>query len=83
VGADLIMGSLIKNPGGTIVPCGGYVAGRADLVANASARLCAPGIGADAGATTGEWRRLLFQGLFQAPGMVGEVRPARHPPRAR
>ena len=40
------MGSLIKNPGGTIVPCGGYVAGREDLVANASARLCAPGIGA-------------------------------------
>ena len=46
VGADLMMGSLIKNPGGTIVPCGGYIAGRADLVANASARLCAPGIGA-------------------------------------
>ena len=46
VGADLIMGSLIKNPGGTIVPCGGYVAGGAQYVANASARLCAPGIGA-------------------------------------
>ncbi len=48
VGADLIMGSLIKNPGGTIVPCGGYVAGKAEYVANASARLCAPGIGARA-----------------------------------
>ena len=46
VGADLIMGSLIKNPGGTIVPCGGYIAGGAKYVANASARLCAPGIGA-------------------------------------
>ena len=53
VGADLIMGSLIKNPGGTIVPCGGYVAGRADLVANASARLCAPGIGAQHAASDG------------------------------
>lgn len=78
VGADLIMGSLIKNPGGTIVPCGGYVAGRADLVANASARLSAPGIGQDAGATSGEWRRLLFQGLFQAPGMVGEAVKGSH-----
>ena len=53
VGADLMMGSLIKNPGGTIVPCGGYVAGGAEYVANASARLCAPGIGIDAGATNG------------------------------
>ena len=67
------MGSLIKNPGGTIVPCGGYVAGKAEYVANASSRLCAPGIGIDAGATVGEWRRLLMQGLFQAPGMVGEA----------
>jgi len=74
----LIMGSLIKNPGGTIAPCGGYVAGRADLVANAAARLCAPGIGVDAGATTGEWRRLLFQGLFLAPGMVGEAVKGSH-----
>ncbi|CAI7847901.1 unnamed protein product [Closterium sp. NIES-53] len=43
-GADLIAGSLIKNPGGTIAPSGGYVAGRADLVEAAAARLAAPGI---------------------------------------
>ncbi|KAE8789562.1 Arogenate dehydratase 3, chloroplastic [Hordeum vulgare] len=45
VGADLIVGSLIKNPGGTIAPCGGYVAGKKDLVAAAAAHLSAPGLG--------------------------------------
>ena len=78
VGADLMMGSLIKNPGGTIVPCGGYIAGRADLVDNAASRLCAPGVGRDAGATPGDWRRLLFQGLFLAPQMVGEAVKSSH-----
>lgn len=73
VGADLIMGSLIKNPGGTIAPCGGYVAGRADLVENAVARLSAPGVGHESGATSADVRRLLFQGLFLAPGIVGEA----------
>lgn len=73
VGADLMMGSLIKNPGGTLAPSGGYVAGRADLVANAGARLSAPGVGLGAGAVGGDTRRLLFQGLFLAPGVVGEA----------
>ncbi|XP_044318615.1 uncharacterized protein YnbB-like [Triticum aestivum] len=49
VGADLIAGSLIKNPGGTIAPCGGYVAGKKDLVAAAAARLSAPGLGVEFG----------------------------------
>lgn len=62
VGADLCMGSLIKNGGGTIVSGGGYVAGRADLVERAVARLTAPGIGIDAGCVPGETLRLMFQG---------------------
>ena len=67
-GCDLIAGSLIKNPGGGIVPSGGYVAGRADLVHRAACRLTAPGIGRAGGAT--ESHRLLFQGLFLAPSVV-------------
>ena len=62
VGADLTMGSLIKSPGGTIVTGGGYIAGRADLVAAAGARLTAPGVGLDAGAVPGDTLRLMFQG---------------------
>lgn len=73
VGADLCMGSLIKNPGGTIVTGGGYVAGRADLVERAVARLSAPGVGMDAGCVPGETLRLMFQGLWLAPQMVGEA----------
>ncbi|MBE9226641.1 methionine gamma-lyase family protein [Phormidium sp. LEGE 05292] len=72
VGADLIAGSLIKNPGGTVVTAGGYVAGRADLVEAAACRLTAPGIGSAGGATFDQ-NRLLFQGLFLAPQMVGEA----------
>lgn len=72
VGADLIAGSLIKNPGGTIVPCGGYVAGRPEWVEAAACRLTAPGIGSHGGATL-EHNRLLYQGLFLAPQMVGEA----------
>ncbi|MDZ8189790.1 MAG: methionine gamma-lyase family protein [Nostoc sp. ChiSLP02] len=72
VGADLMAGSLIKNPGGTIVVAGGYVAGRADLVEAAACRLTAPGIGSYGGATFDQ-NRLLFQGLFLAPQMVGEA----------
>ena len=64
VGAHLVAGSLIKNPGGTIAPTGGYVAGRADLVAAAGRRLSAPGV--EGGATLGR-NRDLFQGLFLAP----------------
>lgn len=62
VGADLCMGSLIKNPGGTLVPGGGYVAGKRHLVDAALARLTAPGIGSEAGAVNGETLRLMFQG---------------------
>ena len=71
-GADLMAGSLIKNPGGTIVTAGGYIAGRADLVEQAACRLTAPGIGSAGGAAFDQ-HRLLFQGLFLAPQMVGEA----------
>ena len=77
VGADLMAGSLIKNPGGTIVTAGGYVAGRADLVEKACCRLTAPGIGSYGGATFDQ-NRLLFQGLFLAPQMVGEAMKGNH-----
>ncbi|MCL1473566.1 aminotransferase class I/II-fold pyridoxal phosphate-dependent enzyme [Argonema antarcticum] len=77
VGADLIAGSLIKNPGGTVVAAGGYVAGRADLVEAAACRLTAPGIGSAGGATFDQ-NRLLFQGLFLAPQMVGEAMKGNH-----
>ena len=70
VGADLCMGSLIKNGGGTIVSGGGYVAGRADLVERAVARLTAPGIGIDAGCVPGETLRLMYQGGWVG-GWVG------------
>uniref|UniRef100_A0A453DAF8 Aluminum resistance protein n=1 Tax=Aegilops tauschii subsp. strangulata TaxID=200361 RepID=A0A453DAF8_AEGTS len=73
VGADLIAGSLIKNPGGTIAPCGGYVAGKKDLVAAAAARLSAPGLGVEFGSAPGHVMRAMFQGLFLAPQMVGEA----------
>jgi cystathionine beta-lyase family protein involved in aluminum resistance len=77
VGADLMAGSLIKNPGGTIVPAGGYVAGRADLVEAAACRLTAPGIGSEGGATFNQ-NRLILQGLFLAPQMVGEAMKGNH-----
>ena len=77
VGADLMAGSLIKNPGGTIITAGGYVAGRADLVEAATCRLTAPGIGSSGGATFDQ-NRLLFQGLFLAPQMVGEAMKGNH-----
>ena len=77
VGADLIAGSLIKNPGGTIVTAGGYVAGKADLVEKAACRLTAPGIGSSGGATFDQ-NRLLFQGLFLAPQMVAEAVKGTH-----
>jgi cystathionine gamma-lyase len=77
VGADIMAGSLIKNPGGTIVTAGGYVAGRKDLVEAACCRLTAPGIGSEGGATFDQLR-LLFQGLFLAPQMVGEAMKGTH-----
>ncbi len=77
VGVDLMAGSLIKNPGGTIVTAGGYIAGREDLVEKACCRLTAPGIGSSGGATFDQ-NRLLFQGLFLAPQMVGEAIKSSH-----
>ena len=77
VGADLIAGSLIKNPGGTIVTAGGYIAGSAELVERAACRLTAPGIGSSGGATLDQ-NRLMFQGLFLAPQMVGEAVKGSH-----
>ncbi|MGL6283845.1 MAG: aminotransferase class I/II-fold pyridoxal phosphate-dependent enzyme [Microcoleaceae cyanobacterium] len=77
VGADLIAGSLIKNPGGTIVSAGGYVAGKKELVEMAACRLTAPGIGSSGGATF-EQNRWLYQGLFLAPQMVGEAVKGSH-----
>ena len=77
VGADLMAGSLIKNPGGTIATAGGYLAGKAEFVEMAACRLTAPGIGSEGGATFDQ-NRLLFQGLFLAPQMVGEAVKGTH-----
>ncbi len=71
-GADLVVGSLIKNPGGGLAPTGGYIAGRKNLVEGAAMRLTAPGIGGECGATLGQ-SRLLFQGLFMAPHTVAQA----------
>jgi len=72
VGADIIAGSLIKNPGGGLVPAGGYVAGREDLVEAAANRFSAPGIGKSCGASPDGYR-LLYQGLFIAPHTVAQA----------
>lgn len=72
VGADLIAGSLIKNPGGGIAPTGGYIAGRRDLVELCGYRLTAPGVGREVGASLGH-NRELYMGLFAAPHTVGEA----------
>ncbi|MBE7010270.1 MAG: hypothetical protein E7418_02125 [Ruminococcaceae bacterium] len=69
VGADIIAGSLIKNPGGGLAPTGGYVAGKKDLVEKIACRLTSPGIGAEVGATL-DVNRLFYQGLFLAPHTV-------------
>ncbi|MBE7034927.1 MAG: hypothetical protein E7402_02225 [Ruminococcaceae bacterium] len=71
VGADLMAGSLIKNPGGGLAPTGGYIAGRKDLVEKVAARLTAPGIGSEVGASLNV-NRLFFQGLFLAPHTVSQ-----------
>ena len=72
VGADLIVGSLIKNPGGGLALTGGYVAGRADLVELISYRLTTPGIGKECGLTFGTTRNVL-QGFFMAPYVVSQA----------
>jgi cystathionine beta-lyase family protein involved in aluminum resistance len=73
VGADLCMGSFIKNAGGTISPGGGYVAGKEKLIGAVAARLTAPGIGIDAGQVSGTTLRIMYQGLFMAPQTTGEA----------
>ena len=72
VGADLVVGSLIKNPGGGLAPTGGYLAGRRDLVEGAAMRLTVPGIGGECGCTLGQ-NRALYQGLFLAPHTVAQA----------
>lgn len=68
-GSDLIMGSLIKNPGGGIARTGGYIAGRKDLVEMCSYRMTAPGIGREVGCSLGE-NKNMYMGLFFAPSVV-------------
>jgi cystathionine beta-lyase family protein involved in aluminum resistance len=69
VGADLMAGSLIKNPGGGLALSGGYIAGRHDLVEKVSYRMTTPGIGGECGLTFGQ-NRTILQGLFLAPMVV-------------
>jgi len=72
VGADMIVGSLIKNPGGGIAPTGGYIAGKAKYVDMCAQRLSAPGVGKEVGCTLGNTRSL-FMGLFFAPTVVASA----------
>ncbi len=69
VGADMVVGSLIKNPGGGLAPCGGYIAGRKDCIEQAAYRLSSPGLGKEVGATIGV-NKDFYQGLFLAPTVV-------------
>lgn len=72
LGANLMAGSLIKNPGGGLAQTGGYIVGDAELVENAAYHLTAPGIGGEEGATL-DSNRTFYQGLFQAPHVVGQA----------
>ena len=72
IGVDVFAGSLIKNPGGGIAKCGGYIAGKKELVELCSYRLTTPGIGKEVGATLGNSRDI-FMGLFHAPHVTGEA----------
>lgn len=72
IGVDIFAGSLIKNPGGGIAKCGGYIVGRKDLVELCSYRMTTPGIGREVGATLGNTRDI-FMGLFSAPHVTGEA----------
>ncbi len=69
VGADMVVGSLIKNPGGGLAPIGGYIVGRKDCIDRASFRLSAPGLGKEVGASLG-LNQSFYQGLFLAPTVV-------------
>ena len=77
VGADLIIGSLIKNPGGGMADTGGYLCGTARAVELAGNRLCCPGVGLDAGASLGQNRNML-RGLFYAPHTVAQAMKTAH-----
>ena len=70
-GADLIAGSLIKNPGGGLAPTGGYVAGKKELVERVAQRLTVPGMGGEVGSYAGDYR-LFYQGLFLAPHVTAQ-----------
>lgn len=72
VGADLMGGSLIKNPGGGLVETGGYIVGKEELVESSAIRLTAPGVGSESGAMLNQ-HRLIFQGFFMAPSIVADV----------
>ena len=72
VGADMVVGSLIKNPGGGLAPIGGYVAGRADLIENCAYRLTSPGLGKEVGASLGVMQSF-YQGFFLAPTVVSSA----------
>ncbi len=76
-GADMIIGSLIKNPGGGMADCGGYIAGTAKAVELAGYRLCCPGVGLEAGASLGQNRNIL-RGLFLAPHVVAQAMKTSH-----
>ena len=69
VGADMCVGSLIKNPGGGLAPIGGYIVGKTECVENAAYRLTSPGLGKEVGATLGI-NQQLYQGFFMAPTVV-------------
>ena len=71
-GADVCVGSMIKNPGGGIAPTGGYVAGKADAVERVAWRLTAPGLGRELGSYAGDYRPF-YQGLFMAPHTVAQA----------
>ena len=72
VGADIVVGSLIKNPGGGLAPIGGYIAGRKDCVENAAYRLTSPGLGKEVGASLGILTSF-YQGLFLAPTVTASA----------
>ena len=72
VGADMIVGSLIKNPGGGLAPIGGYIAGRNDLIENCAYRLTSPGLGKEVGASLGVMQSF-YQGFFLAPVVVSSA----------
>jgi len=72
-GADVIAGSLIKNPGGGLAPTGGYIAGRRDLIEKISYSLTSPGIGREVGSVSAETLRMMYQGLYLAPHSTSQA----------